>query len=238
MTLRLADLGVALAIVGLAWPAGAEATVAQDAGTLVPLYLQARDTHAFGNVTARALGDAVKPTAPPVPYEGVSIMLLPHSRELETQLQDVKEHFRDSLKQYMDAGAEVTDVRAAYERGLLAAGGGELIRGEVSDARGLAKLAELPAGEWLLLAWRSEPHMRNVPSTTAKSSRRDDKAMFPDVTTSTGYWVVTYWLTSVSVRAGETTEVELNDRNVWLTAVREERSVPREVPPGTTKKRR
>jgi hypothetical protein len=217
---RTAAFGRLLTIAGLASLAGVVPAAAQDATSLIAPYLQARDAHSVGTVAARALGDPPRPTASPVPYEGVSVMLLPHSSEFEAQLQSIKEHFRDSLKHYMDATVEVTDARAAYERTLLAAGGGELIRGEVSDARGVARLAPLPAGEWILLAWRSQPH-----GSQSAKPRHENLGVFRDVPVSTGYWIVTYWLAPLAVRAGETTEVALGDRNVWLTAVREERSV-------------
>jgi hypothetical protein len=39
---------------------------------------------------------------------------------------------------------------------------------------------------------------------------------------STGHSVVSYWLMRLQVRAGETTSVDFSDRNVWMTAVRED----------------
>ena len=195
-----------------AWPAPA-----QDPTTLVAPYLRARDDHIVGQVAGQVAGDPPRPSGAPVPYEGVSVMLLPYSADLQAKLDAIKVHLRDSLKNYMEATAEVTEARATYERALLAAGGGELIRGEVSDARGLVRLAEVPAGEWLLLGWRTQAY----PSKGAKL-HKDDASSFRDIPVSTGYSAVSYWLMRLAVRPGETAAVDLNDRNVWLTGIHDD----------------
>ena len=219
---------------GLAAPAWAQPVAAQDLAAFVGPYLRARDDGAVGEVLGHTLGDPARPTAPPVPYEGVSVMLLPHSSDFGGELAAIKAHLRDSLKTYMGAIAEMKEARAALERALLAAGGGELIRGEVSDAQGRVRLAEVPAGAWLLLAWREVPY----PGKPAKL-RSGDAGAFRDVPVSAGYSVVTYWLLPLAVRARETTPVDLNDRNVWLTGVHEDVRVIEGAPKkGTTGRRR
>ena len=196
--------------------AGALSLAAAEPGALVASYLRARDDGAVGEVAGQAQGDPKRPSAPPVPYEGVSVMLLPRLPDLEAELGEIKAHLRDSLKSYMEGTTDVTETRAAFERTLLAAGGGELIRGEVSDARGLLRFAEVPAGDWLLLAWRVEPHPGKPPKL-----RLEDTSAFREIPVSRGYATVAYWLMPVAVRPGETTAVDLNDRNVWLTGIRE-----------------
>jgi hypothetical protein len=190
---------------------------AQEARELVDPYLRARNDHAVGEVAGQAFGDAPRASAPPVPYEGVSMLLLPYSQALEAELDGIKDHFRDSLRNYMEATADVRAARMAYERALLAAGGGELIRGEVSDGRGVARLAQVPAGQWLLLAWREQVHPGKAPKLGPR-----DLTVFRDIPVGAGYSVVTYWRMRLLVRAGETIPVELNDRNVWITGIHEE----------------
>ena len=63
------------------------------------------------------------------------------------------------MANYTEAHADVTAVREAYERELLAAGSGRAdprsrVRrdGDGCDSEGV------PAGEWLLLGWREESH--------------------------------------------------------------------------------
>ncbi|HEV8439096.1 MAG TPA: hypothetical protein VGT40_13445 [Methylomirabilota bacterium] len=206
---------------------------AEEPAKLVAPYLRARDDRSHGHVAGHAVGDPRRPSAAPVPYEGVSVMLLPRSPGFEAELEAIKAHFRDSLRHYMDATSDVSEARATYERALLGAGGGELIRGEVSDARGLIRFADIPAGEWLLLAWRSQDH----PGKAAKV-RKEDATAFREVPVSVGHSVVTYWLVPLAVQPGETTEVELNDRNVWLTGVREDLRVIEGTPKTSGSKKR
>ena len=156
------------------------------------------------------------PRAPPIPLEGVSVVLLPYSASVESELDEIKEHLRDSLKHYMGAAADVDSLRTAYEGDLVWVGGGELIRGEVSNAQGLVRLVGVPAGEWVLLAWREEAHPGKAPKVRPQETKG-----FRDIPVSVGHSIVTYWWMRVRVRAGETTSVDLNDRNVWIAAVQE-----------------
>ena len=221
--------GLLLLSLGLAVLVGAGPGAAEDMKELIAPYLRARDGHAVGEVAGHAYGDAPRPSAPAVPYAEVSVLLLPYSAGLESELDSVKEHLRDSLGNYMRAGADVTSARTAHESALLWAGGGELIRGEVSDGQGLVRLGGLPIGEWLLLAWREEAHQGR-----ASRLRPQETRGFREVPMSTGHSVVSYWLMRLQVRAGETTSVDFNDRNVWMTAVREDLHLMQ----GTSRKRR
>jgi hypothetical protein len=184
---------------------------------LVTPYLRARDDRVVGEVVGRASRDAARPTAPPIPLDGVSVMLLPYSPGVESELDDIKEHLRDSLKHYMGAAADVDAVRGAYESDLVWVGGGELVRGEVSNGQGLVAFAGVPAGEWALLAWREEARPGKPPKLRAQETRG-----FRDIPVSVGHSVVTYWWRRIRVTSGETTTVDFNDRNVWMAAVREQ----------------
>lgn len=216
--MRAAALALAVvATLGVAVPAKGDPAPTRDLTGLVAPYLRARDDRAVGDVQGHSLGDAARPTAPPVPYDGVSVMLFPRSPDFEGQLTTIKAHLRDSLNTYMGGTAEVTQARMAYERDLLAAGGGELIRGEVSNAQGDIRLNGVPAGDWLLLAWRDVAHPGKPPKLQAS-----DKTGFRNVPVEVGYSTVTYWFMPVTVRAGESTPIDLNDRNVWLTGIHED----------------
>jgi len=209
---------VAWVLFGLAClAAGPPPVMAQEAGELIAPYLRAAADKEVGTVTASASGDARNPASPAVPYEGVSIMLLPYSPAVERQLDAIREHLRDSIKHYMDAAVDVSDARTAYERALLWAGGGELVRGAVSDAKGVATLPGVPSGEWLLIGWREQPQ-----SGKPAKLRARETAGFRDIPLSAGYALVTYWRMRVTVAANGVASVELNDRNVWMTGVKEE----------------
>jgi len=217
--LILASTGFAMA----AEPAPAAVPARRD---LVAPYLGALEARAVGDVDGRAYGEPRRASGPPVPLDGVSVLLLPFSAEVEAQLDAIKTHLRDSITRYVEAHADVTAVRLGYERELLSAGAGELIRGAVSDAAGMLRLAGLPSGEWLLLAWREEAHAVKGAKAAPKDASR-----YQDIPVMTGYAAVSYWRMRVLVRAGDVTAVNLSDRGVWLSAVREERSHPDEVSP-------
>ncbi len=211
------------------WLALLSPATGQDAGDLIAPYLRARDGRSVGKVDGQAYADAPRPSAPPVPNADVSVLLLPYSTGFASALDRVKDHYRDSLNRYMGVVADVSAERAAQESALLWAGGGELIRGEVSDEHGAVRLADVPAGEWLLLAWREVRH-------SGKGGRPDPRDT--GAPASTGYAVVTFWRMRLDVRAGEATEVSLTDRNVWLTGIREDVSAPASMPRKDPSKRR
>ena len=85
-------------------------------------------------------------------------MLLPYSAALEAELDAVKAGLRDSVDAYARAVTRIETARVDYERALLAAGGGALVRSEITDAQGGARVGDVPAGEWLVLAWREGGH--------------------------------------------------------------------------------
>jgi hypothetical protein len=216
--MRVGTLALTVVVtLGVAVLAEADPTPTRDLAGLVAPYLRARDDQAVGDIQGHSLGDAARPTAPPVPYDGVSVMLFPRSPDFESQLTAIKAHLRDSLNTYIGATAEVTEARMAYERDLLAVGGGELIRGEVSNAQGDIRLNGVPAGDWVLLAWRDVAHPGKAPKL-----RGSDTTGFRNVPVEVGYSTITYWFMPLTVKAGESTSVDLNDRNVWLTGIHED----------------
>jgi len=186
---------------------------------LLTPYLAGLEARSVGDVDGRAFGEPARASGAPVPLEGVSVVLVPFAAEVEAQLDSIKTHARDSLTTYAGAYADVTAVRVGYERELLSAGGGELVRGGVSDSSGVVRLVGLPAGEWLLLAWREESHAAKGGKAAPKDMNR-----YRDIPVMTGYAAVSYWRMRVSVVPGTVTPVTLSDRAIWLTAVREERS--------------
>jgi hypothetical protein len=224
MSVRSVTDGVLL--LGLMALVGGAPVSADDVTDLVAPYLRALDDHRVGEVVGRASGDPKRPNEPAIAYEGVSVLLLPYSVAFESDLDGLKDHFRDSLRNYVGAAADVVSARTAYESDLLWAGGGELIRGEVSDTQGFVRLTGVPAGEWLLLAWREEAHPGNAPRQRPKETRG-----FRDILVNVGHSVVSYWWMRLQVKAGESTSVDLNDRNVWIAAVRENLFLMREPAP-------
>jgi len=214
----------AVAAAGLLLFTGSGLAGEGDLAGLVEAYLKARDARALGTLTARAHAEPTRPSAQPAPQPSVSVVLLPYSAAFEAELDTVKAGLRDSLDGYVQAVARIEEARVDYERALLAAGGGELVRSEITDAQGSARLGDIPAGEWLLLAWQEGGHM-----SKRFRLREQDAKRYPKVPTNVTYSIVTYWRARVAVRRGETVEVTVTDRNVWMTAARQEGGTP--VPP-------
>lgn len=222
---------VALVLAGLLLSPGLGPAAAADLTDLVGAYLKTGAGQALGVVAARAYVEPTRPTAPPTPQPDVSVTLLPYSAALEAELDAVKAGLRDSADAYVQAVSRIETARVDYERALLAAGGGALVRSQVTDAQGGVRLGDVPAGEWLVLAWREAGH-------TAKrfKLREQDAKRYPHVPSNVTYSVVTYWRIRVAVRPDETVEIAMNDRNTWMTGARQEAGSPVAPRPPTTGK--
>ncbi|HEY7203169.1 MAG TPA: hypothetical protein VIA61_02665 [Methylomirabilota bacterium] len=204
-----------------------------DLDSLVEPYKKASDEQAVGIVAAKAYVEPSRGGAEATPQDAVSLVLLPYSAAFEADLDAVKAGLRDSVDSYTRAVGTIEAARVDYEKGLVAAGAGELVRNEATDARGVAEVTGLPAGNWVLLAWREGGHQ------SKQHKLRDlDAKRYPDIPSTVTYSMVTYWRSRVTVRKGETVEVSLSDRNVWMTAPRQEGATPKPPRPPTPKKRR
>jgi hypothetical protein len=181
--------------------------------TMLP-YQEARAAGRVGSLEARALTDAQTPSLPPVPVAGVTVALLPWSADVQARLEAVKAGSRDSMKAYLGAVSAVRGVLSAWGENVSAGGGQDLVRHSTTDSGGAVRFADVPAGDWLLVAWRSEA-MR--PARSIKP-RRDD-ANFAAGPAATGYTVVSVWQSRVAVSPGQAAEIALTDRGVWLSGV-------------------
>ncbi len=84
--------------------------------------------------------------AGPAPQPDVSVVLLPYSAALEAELDAVKAGLRDSVDAYARAVTRIETARVDYERALVAAGGGALVRSEITDAQGGARVGDRARG--------------------------------------------------------------------------------------------
>ena len=212
---------------------GSAKAAVRDLSALVEPYQKASSEQALGILAAKAYVEPSRGGAEPTPQAAVSLVLLPYSAAFEADLDAVKAGLRDSADSYIRAVGAIEAVRVDYEKGLVAAGAGELVRNEATDARGLAEVTGLPAGDWLLLAWREGGHQ-----SKDLKVRDPDAKRYSDIPTTMTYSMVTYWRSRVTVRTGETVEVSLSDRNVWMTAPRQEGGPPKPPRPQPPKKRR
>lgn len=222
----------ALAVAALSLVARFAAAGEPDVAGLVEPYLTARQDRLLGAVAVRAYSEPVRPNAGVVTQPSVSIALVPYSAAFEAELDAVKSGLRDSVDAYVQAVGRIEGARVDYQGGLVTASAGDLVRSATTDLHGTARLDDLPAGEWLLLAWYEGGH-----SSKRFRIRDQDTKHYPNVPTNVTYSVVTYWRTRVTVRAGETAEVAATDRNVWMTAGRQETGTPMAPPRRPTQRR-
>jgi hypothetical protein len=230
--LALIAAGAAAALAAAPGPGGGSVDPEAVRSVVAP-YLQARARGAVGAVAGGASEDPRSPTAQVQPVAGVSVMLLPRSPDFDARLDELKASARDSMWAYAESGERLGDLRADYERALAMAGGGELVRGEVTDAEGRFRFGEVPVGQWVLIAWHEIPHAR-----AGRKIKKGDAGTFRGNVERTGYVAVTYWRLGVEVRAGEPVTVSLNDRNGWFTAVREMNRQPIDAQPPAPHRRR
>ena len=192
-------------------------------------FLEAQASARVAQVTGTATTDSRRPGEPAVPLDGVSVLLMPYSPALETELQLVRDGYRQSPRSYIEAAGRIEGLRRAYETSLQSQGGGLLVRGEVSDGAGTFKFAEVPAGSWLVLAWLSQHHQlegRRLPGHDAGS--------FVGNVERRGYSAVTYWLLRLDLQPGSVRALQLSERAAWLTAVKEDHREPARKAPSSS----
>src|SRR5216683_2358615 len=213
--------GSLLTTAGAAWDSTALAASGTDLTALIASYLAARERGAVGTVVGRAYAEAARPGDPPKPYAAVSVLLLPRSLDFEQQLAAIKAGSRDSPDRLVDADPKVRAALTALERALLDAGGGMLLKGDSTDGTGAFRLGDVPEGAWMLLAWQEIGGKQK-----GSQSPKSDALNFPTRSEVIGSSTVVYWLLPLlDVKTGEETQVRLHDRNTWLTAIRDVRSV-------------
>ena len=156
---------------------------------------------------------------------------MPRSEAWLLRLNAIKRGARDSLDIYRDAAPAVRRAREAYEKTLLEAGAGDLPQGATVDADGRFTLEGIPAGPWVLLAFRSATYVSKIPleRPVAPGQWRQPALPLPFLVPErlAGYYVVTYWLRELTLASGGVEPVELTDRNVWFTGVAENLQQPR-----------
>ncbi|MGH7325914.1 MAG: hypothetical protein ACREJ9_14900 [Candidatus Rokuibacteriota bacterium] len=182
-------------------------------------YREAAARGEVGALSGRAMIENPRPGADPRPATEVGVTLVPRSERLLDQLRSIRERARRELDVYRDSALAVAEARQALERALWRAGAAELVRFTAVDPDGRFAFEALPAGNWLLIAQRAV----FVPKGSPAVSKRD-RETFASRPRFTGYYAVTIWVRELTVAPGQWTELELTDRNVWMTALAEERA--------------
>lgn len=187
----------------------------------VPLeaYRDAAGRGEVGALSGRALMENPRPGADPRPATDVAVTLMPRSEHLLDQLRSIRERARRDMDVYRESALAVVQARQTWERVLWQAGAAELVRFTAVDPDGRFVFEGLPAGSWVLIAQRAV----FVPKDSPAVSKRD-RETFASRPSFKGYYAVTVWLRELTIAPGQWTNLELTDRNVWMTALAEERT--------------
>ena len=189
-------------------------------------------------VEGRLYVERTRPSAPDEPLVGVGVLLLPRSPELIESLAALKRASRESMEGFRGAAPGVRALIESYEEGLWHAGYPDAAVRTATDASGAFR-AEVPAGQWLLVAERSiympvqTPRSGGAPSVTALDplARYSTTAYqhFQPTARLLGFDAVSLWVREVDVEAGQTTSLELHDRGLWLSGVVEDHEIARRL---------
>src|SRR5439155_1520787 len=113
----------ALAVVAMATAAfGAPLDLSLDA------YRVAAADGATGTVAGRAVDEADRRNSQDEPRVGIGVTLVPWSRTLLDELQEIKRRVRVKPATYPTSARSVVEARRTYERALNSAGAGDLVR--------------------------------------------------------------------------------------------------------------
>lgn len=195
---------------------GVTAAHALDVATEV--YRKAGAAGALGAVTGYAREERRSPDAAELPLAGTVVRLLPRSAALRARVEEIKTRARDSQSTYVASAGAIRRALEAYEKELWEAGAADLVRTTVVDGAGAFALADVPAGEWMLIASRSV----FVSKPSPRPTQRERDAYLPRLRLI-GYNAVSVWLRELTIAAGRTQVVELSDRSVWFAGIEEER---------------
>jgi len=210
---------VTAAFLGLLLLAGGSAPIpALDVPT--EAYREAAAAGAVGTVAGRAVADPQRPGEPPASLADVSVTLVPRSSALLVELDRIRTQARREPDAFRSSARAVARARQDFERALAQAGTADLVRFTTVEPDGAFVLERVPAGAWVLIAQRAV----FVSKPGAPPSRRERESFGPRPHL-TGYYAVTIWLRTLSVRPGESESVELTDRNAWMRAIAEERGL-------------
>lgn len=155
--------------------------------------------------------------------DGARLTLLPRSEDLLARLRILRERAHGDPDAYRNSARALAEARDSAVQALVDTGARDLVRRVVTGADGRFEFREVPAGPWLLLG---EHRVAVASRRPAAPPRPRSAPRFALPAPLAGWEAVSVWLMELSVRGGETLEVRLGDRNVWMTAIREER------PPG------
>ena len=204
---------------GLLLMAALGATPTQAAGIDAASYRAAAASGAIGTVAGRVYEERRRPETPDHPLAGTAVIMLPKSDDVLRKLEEIRRVARNSPDDYRAAGPSILAVRRAYEKELWDSGAVDLVKATTVDAEGRFAVADLPAGDWLLIATHSVKIDKHAAPGPPKQ-----RGVYTPRTHLTGFQRVTVWLREVTIANGRSENLELTDRGAWFSGVVEERA--------------
>lgn len=194
-----------------------------------------------GLLWGRLAAEEESPDGPWTPLAGVEVTVYPHVPGVVTELERIRDSARDSVRLHDTAARRLKDALAVYQARVTgepastgtparpAAGGasggagaepgeGGLVRRRLTDPTGVFAFANLPSGEWVLVAVRVAPYQtRAGPASGARQdgSRRGEFLGRQDA--GPAAQAMEMWVARVRVAAGQRVQLELSDRARWFT---------------------
>lgn len=181
-------------------------------------YREARRDQAMGVVAGRAVAEPRTLREAGLPFTGTTVTVLPRSEALVARLEQLKARSRESSAAFTGAVPAMRRARDGYERELWDAGATDLTTTMLVDTDGAFRLADVPAGDWLVMAWHSVPV-----DISGEKFNTKERGLYRARPRLRGFQSVTIWLRTVTVAPGDTTSLDLTDRNAWFRGVIEER---------------
>ena len=206
-------------VAGLLAVAITTATPAQAAGIDAEPYRAAAASGAIGGVAGRIYEERKRPQGPDHPLAGAAVIVLPKSADVLRKLEEIKRMARNSTDDYRAAGPSILAVRRAYEKELWDSGAVDLVKATTVDPEGRFVVADLPAGDWIVIATHSVKIDKHAATGPTKQ-----RGVYSQKTHLTGFQQVTVWLREVTVSTGRSENLDLTDRGVWFSGVVEERA--------------
>lgn len=172
---------------------------------------------ASASLAVHAYEERRRPQAADLPLTGTTLTLLPRSLALLGRLDGLKVAARESTAGYRDAAPAMRRVTVELEHALRDAGAAALVRTGSVDADGRFVFEAIPAGDWVLIGWRST-------AVEARGAGRKPDRRGPVPESGGGYRAISVWVRELTVAVGTRDAVDLTDRNVWFSGVEEMRT--------------
>ena len=149
------------------------------------------------------------------PRENVRVRLYPASPEFAARIEELRARARDDAESYLTLAKRLEESIMRYEGQLSVLGAHSLIQVAGATSDGFFEFPRVPEGRWHLLAWADT----EFPAASRKAPTKKGPERFLPQTPAGRYVRRDFWSVPIEIRMGESRQVELTDRNRWLSAV-------------------